>query len=174
MTPPERPCLLVVDDEPEVCNSVYHLMRRRYDVLRAGGAAEAIELMKRYDVQIIMTDQRMPDVTGVEMLAQIRSQHPEAIRILFTGYSDINSVIDAVNQGHVYRFLNKPWQPEDLEDALDDAEAEYARIVQRSEAMKEWQEHAQQVEADLHTIRARLAQLEQENEQLRAKLRDRS
>jgi response regulator RpfG family c-di-GMP phosphodiesterase len=159
MTAPHKPCLLVVDDEPEVCNSVYHLLRHKYHVLRAHGAAEAIELMAQHEVEIIMTDQRMPLVSGVEMLQKVKSRYPEAIRMLFTGYADINSVIAAINQGHVYRYLSKPWQPEELEAAVDDAAAEYRRLV-------EWTE-------ELAHCRERIAQLEQENQQLRASLKDR-
>ncbi len=108
-----KPCLLVVDDEPEICISVYDLLHANYRVLHAHSAAEAVEIMARDEVEIIMTDQRMPDVTGVEMLQKIKSRYPEAIRMLFTGYSDINSVIAAINQGHVYRYLSKPWHPEE-------------------------------------------------------------
>jgi response regulator RpfG family c-di-GMP phosphodiesterase len=159
MSTPHKPCLLVVDDEPEVCDSVYHLLYRRYQVLRAHGAAEAVELMAQHEVEIIMTDQRMPELTGVEMLQKIKSQYPEAIRMLFTGFADVNSVIAAINQGHVYRYLSKPWQPEELEAAVADAAAEYTRIVQRSR--------------ELASCRERIAELERENRRLRAALEDR-
>src|SRR5262245_49327079 len=98
MTERTKPCLLVVDDEPEVCDSVFHLLRRNYNVLRASGAAEAARILAENEVHIIMTDQRMPDVTGVEMLQNVKTTHPEAIRMLFTGYADIQSVIAAINQ----------------------------------------------------------------------------
>ena len=159
MSTPRKPCLLVVDDEPEVCDSVYHLLYRRYQVLRAHGAAEAVELMAHHKVEIIMTDQRMPELTGVEMLQKIKSLYPEAIRMLFTGFADVNSVIAAINQGHVYRYLSKPWRPEELEAAVADAAAEYARIVQRSR--------------ELASCRERIAELERENRRLRASLEGR-
>ena len=158
MSTPDKPCLLVVDDEPEVCDSVYHLLYRDYRVLRADSAAEAVELMSQHEVEIIMTDQRMPEITGVEMLQKIKSQYPEAIRILFTGYADLNSVIAAINQGHVYRYLSKPWQPEELEAAVADAAAEYSRIVQQAQ--------------ELTKCRERIAQLERENQRLRELSKD--
>jgi response regulator RpfG family c-di-GMP phosphodiesterase len=158
MSTPDKPCLLVVDDEPEVCDSVYHLLHRKYRVLRAHGAAEAVQLLSQHAVEIIMTDQRMPDITGVEMLQKIKSQYPEAIRILFTGYADINSVIAAINQGHVYRYLSKPWQPEELEAAMADAAAEYRRMVQQAQ--------------ELAKCKERIAQLERENQLLRELLKD--
>ncbi|MGE5756721.1 MAG: response regulator [Planctomycetaceae bacterium] len=159
MSTPDKPCLLVVDDEPEVCDSVYHLLYRNYRVLRAHSAAEAIELLSQHAVEIIMTDQRMPEITGVEMLQKIKSRYPEAIRILFTGYADLNSVVAAINQGHVYRYLSKPWQPEELEAVVADAAAEYTRIVQQAQELTE--------------CRERIAQLERENQRLRELSKDR-
>src|SRR5207237_242833 len=143
-SPPRKPCLLVVDDESEVCDSVYHLLRRKYNVLRAHSAAEAVQLMAQHEVEIIMTDQRMPEVTGVEMLQKVKSQYPGAIRMLFTGYADLLSVIAAINQGHVYRYLSKPWQPEELEAAVADAASEYARLVERERLLQDCQERVTQ------------------------------
>ncbi len=153
MSKPDKPCLLVVDDEPEVCDSVYHLLHSNYRVLRAHGAAEAVELLSQHAVEIIMTDQRMPDVTGVEMLQKIKSQYPEAIRILFTGYADINSVVAAINQGHVFRYLSKPWQPEELEAVIADAAAEYRRIVQQAQNLVKCQEKVAQLERENQLLR---------------------
>jgi response regulator RpfG family c-di-GMP phosphodiesterase len=172
-SPSRKPCLLVVDDEPEVCNSVYHLLRRRYNVLRANSAAEAVQVMAQHEVEIIMTDQRMPEVTGVEMLQKIKTHYPEAIRMLFTGYADLPSVIAAINQGHVYRYLSKPWQPEELEAAVADAAAEFARLVNRERLVHEYQGRVALLEATLHDIQARLERQEQENRRLSERLEDR-
>jgi response regulator RpfG family c-di-GMP phosphodiesterase len=139
-------------------HSVSHLLHRNYRVLRAHSAAEAVALLAQHAVEIIMTDQRMPEITGVEMLQKIKSQYPEAIRILFTGYADLNSVIAAINQGHVYRYLSKPWQPEELEAVVADAAAEYSRIVQQAQ--------------ELTKCRERIAQLERENQRLRELSKD--
>ena len=163
-TPPtgaeHKHCLLVVDDEPEVCNAVYHLLRRRYHVLRAHSAAEAVELLATHEVEIILTDQRMPNVSGVQMLARIKARHPEAIRMLYTGYSDLDAIVAAVNQGHIYRFLSKPWQPEELEAAVDDAAVEYHRIIQSAEEVSRCRETIAHLETELHALRKRLEQEE--------------
>ncbi|MBK8691839.1 MAG: response regulator [Deltaproteobacteria bacterium] len=121
-------CLLVVDDEPDICDSVYDLLRLRYDVARANSAEEAMEVMRQRDVHVVMTDQRMPLVTGTEMLRKVKSDYPDAIRVLFTGYADIRSVIEAINLGHVYRYMSKPFSPEELELAVAEAASEYERI----------------------------------------------
>ena len=85
MMPVTKHTLLVVDDEPDVCDSVHDLLRREFRVLKAKSAAEGIDLMRQNEVHIIMTDQRMPQITGVELLSKIRQGHPRAVRMLFTG-----------------------------------------------------------------------------------------
>jgi response regulator RpfG family c-di-GMP phosphodiesterase len=125
--------LLVVDDEPDVCDSVHDLLRREFKVLKARSAAEGCQLMQDNEVHIIMTDQRMPLITGVELLSKVRARNPKAIRMLFTGFADLEAVIAAINQGHIFQFLKKPWQPEELEAAVREAAAEYDRLVQQSE-----------------------------------------
>src|SRR5713101_2857044 len=135
MTASKKHTLLGVDDEPDVGDSVHDLLRREYTVLKARSADEGLRLMRENEVHIIMTDQRMPKVTGVELLKSIRAGHPQAIRMLFTGYADIDSVIAAINQGHIFKFLKKPWLPQDLEEAVREAASEYERIVENAETL---------------------------------------
>jgi DNA-binding NtrC family response regulator len=160
MSATKKHTLLVVDDETDVCDSVHDLLRREFTVLRAPSAEEGLKLMRTNEVHIIMTDQRMPKVTGVELLKSIRTGHPQAIRMLFTGYSDLDSVIAAINQGHVFKFLKKPWQPEDLEEAVRDAAAEYERLVEVAEMMDK-------LRFELGNLRERITALEKEVERLR-------
>ncbi len=147
--------LLVVDDEADVCDSVYDLLRREFQVLKARDAAEAMKIMAEQEVDIIMTDQRMPQVTGVEFLTRARSGHPHAVRMLFTGYADLEAIIAAINQGHVFRFLRKPWRPEDLELAVREAAEEFERLVAQEVEL----EHLRQ---ELQLLRDRVAALEKE------------
>jgi response regulator RpfG family c-di-GMP phosphodiesterase len=127
--PPNKKCLLVIDDEPNVCDSVHDLLRREYRVLKAHSAEEGYRLMQEEEVHIVMTDQRMPQITGVELLTKVKSRHPFAVRLLFTGFADLDSVIAAINQGHIFGFLKKPWQPEALEAAVRQAATEYDRLT---------------------------------------------
>jgi response regulator RpfG family c-di-GMP phosphodiesterase len=160
MTTNRKYTLLVVDDEADVCDSVHDLLRREFRVLRARSADEGYRLMQEQEVHIIMTDQRMPQISGVELLSKIRQGHPRAIRLLFTGYADLESIIAAINQGHVYQFLKKPWRPEELEAAVREAAAEYERLVEQSQELGRLRNELQQV-------RQRLAVLEDEVKQLR-------
>src|SRR6058998_3952690 len=162
MAQPAKHTLLVVDDEPDVCDSVHDLLRREFRVLKARSAAEGYKLMESEEVHIIMTDQRMPQVTGVELLSKVRVGHPTAVRMLFTGYADLDSIISAINQGHIFQFLKKPWQPEELEAAVREAAAEYDRLVEQAEEKL-------RLQAELQGLHARVTALEEEVKRLRMK-----
>ncbi|MCI0682473.1 MAG: response regulator [Gemmataceae bacterium] len=153
--------LLVVDDEADVCDSVHDLLRREFTVLKARNAEEGIQLMQQNEVHIIMTDQRMPKITGVELLTKIRQRYPQAVRMLFTGYADLDSIVAAINQGHVYGFLKKPWRPEELEAIVREAAAEYDRLVEQAEQL-------QHLRDELRRLQDRVAALEHEVERLRS------
>ena len=84
--------------------------------------------MQQEEVHIVMSDQRMPQISGVELLTKLKARYPQAIRMLFTGFADLESVIAAINQGHIFQFLRKPWQPEDLLAAVRQASYEYDRL----------------------------------------------
>jgi len=160
MTLANKHTLLVVDDEQGVCDSVHDLLRREFRVLKAKSGAEGMKLLKENEVHIIMTDQRMPQLTGVEFLNKIRLGHPQAVRMLFTGYADIDAIIAAINHGHIYKFLRKPWQPEELEEAVREAAAEYDRLVTQAEEMERMRQ-------ELKQLHERVTLLEQEVQRLR-------
>ena len=126
--PTTRHCLLIVDDEPDVCDSVHDLLRREFRVLKANSAEEGYRIMQEEEVHIVMSDQRMPQITGVELLTKVKARHPQAIRMLFTGFADLESIIAAINQGHIYQFMKKPWQPEELIAAVRQAAVEFDRL----------------------------------------------
>jgi len=122
---------LVVDDEPDILDAIERMFRREYRILKAQSAPEALEIVRSESVQVVMADQRMPEMTGIEFLTELRRNYPHIVRVLFTGYSDIDNVIDAINQGHVYRYISKPWKPAELklfvEQAFDYYESERER-----------------------------------------------
>jgi response regulator RpfG family c-di-GMP phosphodiesterase len=160
MTAPQKHTLLVVDDEADVGDSVHDLLRREFNVLRAKSAAEGIQLMHDHEVHIIMTDQRMPQITGVELLSKMRLRHPKAVRMLFTGYADLEAIIAAINHGHIFQFLKKPWQPEELIAAVREAATEYDRLVHQAEEMTRLRD-------EIHQLRDRVTMLEEEVKRLR-------
>ena len=155
MTPAAKSPILIVDDEPDVCDSVHDLLRREFRVLKAHSGAEGYRIMQEEEVHIIMTDQRMPQVSGVELLTKVKAKNPQAVRMLFTGYADLESIIAAINQGHVYQFLKKPWQPDDLLHAVRQAAVEYERLVADSNL-------SQVLQAEFESLQGRVEALEAE------------
>ena len=149
-----RHTILVVDDEPNVVRSVQDLLRREYKVLGATSAAEAMNIVREHEVHIVMTDQRMPETTGVEFLSKLRGEHPEAIRLLFTGHADIKAVIEAINQGNVFRYLAKPWDPDELRSVIRQAADHYDLIVEKKRLMAELQANNAELESANAKLRA--------------------
>src|SRR5690348_4972272 len=129
--------ILLVDDEPEILFSLRGLLRRDFEVHTAESGTEAIEVLKQQPIHVIMTDQRMPDMTGVQLLHRVAGEHPQAIRMVFTGYADIKAVIDAVNEGHIYRYITKPWDPDELLSVLRQACAAYDQIAAHQRLLTE-------------------------------------
>ncbi len=109
-----RPSILFVDDEQRILTSLRVIFRNDYDVQVANGGAEALDVIRRQPVDVIVSDQRMPGMTGIEVLRAARDIKPDAVRILLTGYSDLNAIIGSINEGEIFRFVSKPWTNEEL------------------------------------------------------------
>lgn len=117
----EKIKILYIDDEANNLVSFKAMFRHDYQVLVAGSAEEGLRTVeKNPDIKIIFCDQRMPEKTGVQFFREISHQYPAPVRMLITGYIDIESVINAINQGHVYRYLTKPWREEDVRSAIEE------------------------------------------------------
>lgn len=115
----EEPTLLLVDDEPNILNALKRLLRREgYRILSAGSGEEALELLATHPVQVIVSDQRMPSMSGVEFLSRARELYPQTIRIVLSGYSDITTLADAINRGAVWKYISKPWDDEALKEDI--------------------------------------------------------
>jgi len=132
--------VLVVDDEPDVLRSVHDLLRIDYEVVTCQRASEALDHLKTAtDVAVILSDQRMTGMTGVELLQQARLIRPETTRLLFTAYADIHTVVDAINQGQVFRYITKPWEAEELESVIRQAVERHDMIVEKNQLLAELQ-----------------------------------
>ncbi|MGB3619511.1 MAG: response regulator, partial [Catalinimonas sp.] len=101
--------ILYVDDEEQNLISFKATFRRQYNVLTAVSGEEGLAVMRRRHVHLILTDQRMPGMTGVQFLERILPEYPDTIRMVLTGFSDIEAIIDAINNGGVFRYITKPW-----------------------------------------------------------------
>ncbi len=153
MNEPRKHSILLVDDEPEVLFSLKGLLRREFNLHTAETGSEAMEILARHEIHVVMTDQRMPEMTGVELVQRVKCQYPEAIRIVFTGYADIKSVIDAINKGGLYRYITKPWDPDELVELLREAVAEYDKIVQGKQLLADLQDYVRRCQDVIAEIR---------------------
>ena len=106
--------ILIVDDEPANLRVLERLFRDHYEVLVANSGAEALELLTRHDVAVLITDQRMPEMTGIELLKRTVDLRPRMVRMILTGYTDVEALVEAINCGNVYRYVTKPWNNEEL------------------------------------------------------------
>lgn len=114
--------LLLVDDEVGILNALSRLLRREgYTILTTSSPLEALELLAKNTVQVVISDQRMPEMSGTEFLSRVRMLHPDTVRIVLTGYTDLESVTGAINRGAIYKFLTKPWDDDQLRELIREA-----------------------------------------------------
>jgi len=125
-----KPQILFVDDEQRVLNSMRIMFRRHYDLHLAANGREALQIIKARDIDVIVADHRMPQMTGVEVLTKVRELSPRTVRILLTGYADLDAVEGSINEGEVFRFLTKPCPPDQLRETLNLA----VQVAQHAEA----------------------------------------
>lgn len=133
--------LLLVDDDEDIGAALTRLLRQDgYTILRATSGQEGLELLARHEVSVIVSDQRMPGMTGVEFLSRAKELYPKTVRIILSGYADLNSVTDAINRGAIYKFLTKPWSNETLCANVLEAFQHYELLQKRSHLALEIQE----------------------------------
>jgi signal transduction histidine kinase len=134
-----RHTLLVVDDEVDVLESLRHLFHRSYRVLTASSGDQALDYLRHNDIHLILSDQRMPGMSGDVFLSHARALRPDAIRMLFTGYADIQAVINAINEGNIFRYILKPWDAVELEGIIRQAAEQYELLAERKRLIAELQ-----------------------------------
>src|SRR5258705_9052484 len=133
-----KPRVLFADDEPAVVEGVAVQLRRRFDVVTATSGAAGLEALRAGPrFLVVVSDMRMPGMDGAAFLQRVREEHPDTVRLILTGYTDLGDAMRAVNDGHIYRMLTKPCAPETLVRSLDDAVAQFRRITQDRELLEE-------------------------------------
>ncbi len=128
--------LLVIDDEVEVTKTLFRQFRKKYDVYTATNGEDALDIMEKNDIQVIISDQRMPGMTGVDFFARIKEKYPDSLKLILTGYSDIEAVVGAINDGQVFRYITKPWIPDELESIIKEAFDKYELITKNKRLMR--------------------------------------
>jgi response regulator RpfG family c-di-GMP phosphodiesterase len=130
---PEKITVLYVDDEENNLFSFKATFRIKYQVLTAISGEEALKILEQKPVHVIITDQRMPEMTGVEFLEKVLVKYPDPMRILLTGYADMGAVVDAVNKGKIFHYLAKPWNEEELDMTIIRAYDKYLEKIELKE-----------------------------------------
>jgi response regulator RpfG family c-di-GMP phosphodiesterase len=111
----QRPKILCVDDEVNILRCLQRAFRAEpYDIVTANSGPEALEILEKENFDLIISDQRMPEMTGSKLLKEVKDRYPHIIRIMLSGYSDFDSLVQAINEGEIFRFISKPWNNNEL------------------------------------------------------------
>ncbi|MGA7936173.1 MAG: response regulator [Kovacikia sp.] len=134
---PKKAKMLVVDDEPDNLDLLYRTFRRDFNVLKAESGVRALELLgTEGEVAVIISDQRMPEMKGTEFLSKTVPQFPDTMRIILTGFTDVEDLVEAINSGQVYKYITKPWDPNELKAVVQRAAETYELLKQRTEELR--------------------------------------
>jgi len=126
-----RPRILVVDDEEAILETMTFTFEDEYEVHTSPDARRALEILdERQPFAVVLTDQRMPNMSGVEFLKEVCKRHPSTVRIILTGFADMDAIIDAINDGHVYAYITKPWEPDQLKQVMKQAVSHHQLSVE--------------------------------------------
>jgi len=121
--------VICIDDEEFILEALQRTLRRQFQVFTATSAHDAYDIIKSEDeIAVAIVDQRMPEVSGVEVLEYLTKNHPDIVKIVLTGYTDMTALVDSINKGEVFRYINKPWEPDALRQAIGEAIGRFDKI----------------------------------------------
>lgn len=139
--------VLALDDEENILNSLKRLfLNEPYNVATTSNAKEAMEIVTREEIKVVLSDYRMPDMSGVEFLGKVKMKKPDVLRILFTGFADIAAAEEAINEGEVYRFISKPWNTEELKTTIRQAIEHYDLVLENRNYLKTTEKKNEELE----------------------------
>jgi FixJ family two-component response regulator len=133
----EKNTILIVDDEKSILSSFKRVfITEPYEILSAGSGTEALEKLQQQEVQLIISDQRMAGMNGIEFLSKARDICPKAVRVVLSGYSDFGTIVNAINKGQIYKFIEKPWKEKDIRMTVKDCFDRY-KLVEENRVLNE-------------------------------------
>jgi CheY-like chemotaxis protein len=145
--------MLVVDDEPDNLDLLYRTFRRDFNVLKAESGVHALQVLAQEgEVAVIISDQRMPEMKGTEFLSRTVPQFPDTMRIILTGFTDVEDLVEAINSGQVYKYITKPWNPDELKAVVQRAAETYELLKQRTEELQRSQAQTALLSAILRIV----------------------
>jgi FixJ family two-component response regulator len=143
------PRILVVDDEEAILETMTFSFEGDYEVFTSSDARRALQLLdEKAPIAVVLTDQRMPNMSGVELLAEVCRRHPNTVRMILTGFADLDAIIEAINDGHVYAYITKPWEPDHLKHVMKQAVERYRLTVENERLLA----HLQQANVFLEAV----------------------
>lgn len=149
--------LLLVDDEENITSSLVRLLRRDgYRILCANSGEAGLDMLAQNEVGVIISDQRMPGMTGVEFLSKVRELHPDTVRIVLSGYTELDTVTDAINRGAIYKFLTKPWEDELLRANVEEAFQRYEMKMENARLARELEDANEELRLINHELEQRV------------------
>ncbi len=123
--------VLAVDDEKSILNSLRRSLRKEpFKLFTADSGAEGLEILAANDIQMVISDQRMPNMSGTEFLSRVKKLYPDTIRVVLSGYAEAEAIVDSINRGEVYRFVGKPWDEDDLKSIIKQGLAHHNLVIQ--------------------------------------------
>lgn len=148
--------LLCIDDEPNILNALKRLLRKEdFRLLTAGSGKAGLQILAENEVHVVVSDQRMPEMNGTEFLKEVKAAYPDIIRIILTGYTDVDSISEAINEGHLYKFFLKPWNDQNLKleirqameqyDLMQDNKRLHDQVFRKNEELKKVNENLEQI-----------------------------
>ncbi len=151
-----RHTVLCVDDEKNILQSLKRLLRKEdYRLLTASSGEEGLKVLEENDVHMVISDQRMPEMSGTEFLSAIKTQYPDVLRIILSGYTDVDSITESINKGHIYKFLLKPWNDQNLKLEIKQALEQYdliqankkldKKVIEQNNELKEINENLEKL-----------------------------
>ena len=133
----DQPCVLCVDDEENILNSLKRLLRKEdYRLLTASSGQAGLEVLRKNQVQVVMSDQRMAGMSGTEFLAKVKEKYPDVLRIILSGYTEVDAITESINKGNIYKFFLKPWNDHNLKLEIRQALDQY-RLIQTNRQLDE-------------------------------------
>lgn len=163
--------ILFVDDEENILSALKRVLRREnYRIITASSGREALEVMEGNQIEVVISDQRMPEMSGTEFMTHVMRRYPDAVRIILSGYTDVDTITNAINQGHIYKFLLKPWNDDVLKMEIDCALNHYElvnlnkslhqRVMEQNDELKRYSESLEDI------IKSRTEELQIQNQVL--------
>lgn len=147
-----RHTVLFVDDEENILHSLKRLLRKEgYRIMTATSGIDGLEILREQDIHLVVTDQRMPGMNGTEFLAKVKENYPDVIRIVLSGYTEVDSITESINKGHIYKFMLKPWNDQNLKLEIKQALEQYdlmqvnktlhEKVIEKNEELKKINEN---------------------------------